>query len=108
MQSKQNKMELTIKEQKRNSLLLREEIKAVSSDGITPRAEELKIKLAEKFNKKPEFVVIKSIKGKFGIRNFEIVAYCYDDESALKRVEPKPKEKKAQAQMKEEGKEKKQ
>ncbi len=108
MQSKQDKMELIIKEQKRNPLLLREEVKAVSSNGITPKAEGLKIKLAEKFNKKPEFVVIKSIKGKFGRRDFDIIAYCYDDESALKRVEPKPKEKKAQAEVKDEGKEKKQ
>ncbi len=99
-------MELTIKEQKRNQLLSREEIKAMSSNGITPKAEELRIKLAEKLNKANELVVIKSIKGKFGRKDFEIVAYCYDDGNALKKTEPKAKKNAPTEAKKEEAKEK--
>ena len=39
-------------------------------------------------------VVIKRVVGNFGSNVFYVEAYVYDNEDAMKKVEPKPKEKK--------------
>ena len=84
-------METADKNRKQNKLLKREEITLTVTSGTTPRTEELKKEIAGKFNSSEEAVVIKSIRGTFGRKDFDVEAYIYDNKEALAKYEPKQK-----------------
>jgi len=98
-------MEIEIKKQEKNLLLSREEIRAEIKEKITPKEEEVKTALAEKLQKSPELVIIKSIYPHFGEQKAFLLAYVYNNIEALKKFEPKikpKKEKVAKSEKKEE------
>ncbi len=88
-------MNITILEEKENSLLNRKEfLLKVDSSGKTPTNEELKKELAQNLKAKPELVVIKNIRQIYGQMTSKAEALLYKDEKSLKETEPRVKEKK--------------
>lgn len=90
---------ITINSEKHNLLLGRKEFSLeVSFPAKIPSKAELQKELAEKQKVNENLVVIKYVQGVYGDRKAKAVAYIYDNEKALKNVEPKKKEKKAPEQ----------
>lgn len=88
------RMELIIKNKKRNELLEREEIRALAKSEITPTMQKTKQAIAETLHANVELVVLERIKGNFGRKEFNVEACIYDNKEALEKTEPKPKAKK--------------
>ncbi len=89
-------MELTIKEQKENPMLLRKEILAhVSFTKATPSNVEVAKAIATKLSASEDAVVVKQIKGGFGSTHAVIKAYVYASKEQKDKIEPKIKVKAA-------------
>ena len=87
---------ITISSEKHNKLLNRKELQLdITFTAQIPSKKELQKQLAEQQKTKESLIVIKDIFGVYGDRRAKVRAYIYDDEKALKDIEPKPKEKKA-------------
>ena len=84
---------MEIKKQFKNSLLGREEIEFLIKENVAPSKEDLKKKLAEKFKKPENSIVIKTIYGNFGKREFLVNVFIYDSEEQKNKIEPKIKSK---------------
>jgi ribosomal protein S24E len=86
--------ELTIKSDKNNALIGREEIVAVVNPQVS--YEETKKLLSEKTKKPVELIVIKRANPEFGKKEAKVEAYIYNSEEIMKKFEPKPKVKKTE------------
>lgn len=88
-------MKLTIKKKKSKPLLSRTEVIAdIEFTQATPSKEELKEKISSSLKTDAKLVVVKRVSTPFGKKNGEVIAYAYNSESDLKRIEPKQKDKK--------------
>lgn len=85
-----------------NPLIERHEIKALSTAEITPSRIFVQETLSKELKKDKELIIIKKINQKYGSQESEIYAFAYDSQEALKKFEPKKKEKKAKAEVKKE------
>ena len=91
-------MELKITEQKENKLLNRKELRAhIDNNGATPKKEDVTAKIAALLNTDKNLVVVETTRQSFGARKSVAYAKVYNSLEDLKKTEPKPKEKKAQA-----------
>jgi ribosomal protein S24E len=92
-------------------LLSRQEIQAkIGYTGKVPSRRELIGELAKKLNAKPELLVIKKIKPRYGLEQADITAYAYASRDWLDKVEKKyilarsePKKEQADSSMAETG-----
>lgn len=88
-------MNVQITEQKNNILLSRKEISAVLTyDKTTPSKEELKKQLAGAMKLDANLMVVKHIYPGFGRNRAAITVYQYENAEAMKKYEPKKKERK--------------
>lgn len=88
-------------EEKQNFLLNRKEVKVIVEAAKNPSYEEAEKIISEKFDTPLELVVIKAIKGKFGMNSFLISAFIYKSKEDKEQFEPKKKEKKEAEQKQE-------
>ena len=89
-------MNLKIISQTEEPLLSRTNIKAlISFEAQTPSTEDVKKQLASATKKDAKLVVVKKISTHYGNKEADVNAYIYTSEEEMKKVEPKPKEKKA-------------
>ena len=79
----------------KNALLKRREIKAIVEADSNPGFENSTSLIANQFKSKPENIVLKNVKSKFGRNTFLIDAYIYDSEEAKEAIETKIKNKEA-------------
>jgi len=86
----------------RNELFKRNEISFKIDAEKTPSFEEMKKKIAEQLKKPEENIDVHSIKGHFGLKQFNVSAYVYDSQEDLKKSEQKKKDKKEPAKKPEE------
>jgi ribosomal protein S24E len=77
-----------------NSLLKRRELELVLTDEKNPGFAKVQKKIAEKFKSSEENVVVKKVASGFGVNEFKVDAFVYEDATAKEDVEPKIKEKK--------------
>ena len=85
------KMELEIIKEKDNPLFKRKEIQAKLEAAVTPNKEEVKKLIAESFSSQPENINVKGIHGKFGTKEFTIIANVYESAEEMKNTESKKK-----------------
>lgn len=89
-------MQLQIIQKKEKPLLSRTEIIAdLSFDAATPKKDELKVKVAESLKSDANLVVVKKVETIFGEKKAKVLAFVYKNEKDMKKIEPKPKVKKA-------------
>ncbi len=84
-------MEITITEEKENSLIGRKEIQAVITHlgDVTPTREAVRAKIAAQINADLDRVVVQSINGHFGEPKSQLTVHCYDNSEAVFVYEPK-------------------
>lgn len=93
-------MEIEITEQKENALFNRKEIKAKIKSESTPSKDEVKKIIAEKLSSPEDGIRIMYIKGKFGVKEFEVSAHVYDSKEqrdATEKMSKKEQEAEAKA-----------
>ncbi len=73
-------------------------------ESVTPSYEEVRKKISSSLNCDEKLIVIKNIYTKFGLKKASVFAYAYKNEESMKKIEPKPKEKKAKTEKPEEAK----
>lgn len=83
--------------QKENILFNRKEIRAEIESEMTPKKQDVEKFLSEKFGIPNENIEVKKISGKFGSKNFEIMAFVYDSKELKEQIEPRQKKKTAPA-----------
>lgn len=92
-------MKIKIEKKEEKPLVEREEIFLKIIDAaITPSKDQVREELAKLIGKPKEEIVVKKISQKFGEQDKFAIVYVYNSEEALKKFEPKKKEKKAEAQ----------
>ena len=89
-------MDLKIIEEKENPLFNRKEIVATIKSDTSPRKEEITKILSEKYSVPINALRILNIKGKFGIKDFQIRASIYPSDKEKNNVERLTKKEKAQ------------
>ncbi len=82
-------------EQKKNSLLSRDELKLDIESQKNPSFEEVAKIIAEKMSKDEESIVVDLIKANFGSSTFRVHAKVYHSKEHKAKFEPKKKEKKS-------------
>ncbi len=84
-------MEITITEEKENSLIGRKEIQAVITHlgDVTPTREAVRAKIAAQINADLDRVVVQSIDGHFGEPKSQLTIHCYDNSETVLVYEPK-------------------
>lgn len=80
----------------RNDLLKRREVKLVINADKNPGVQSAAKMVADKFKSSEDFVVVKTLKSKFGRDTFLIDSFVYDSLEEKERVEPKKKVKKGE------------
>ncbi|MCL6500566.1 MAG: hypothetical protein K6T16_00845 [Candidatus Pacearchaeota archaeon] len=97
-------MDFKIEKQESKPLVEREEILIrVTETDATPSNIQMQEAIAKLTNTPKERIVIKKIAPSFGMREALVSAYVYKSEEALKKFEPKKKEKKIVEAKKEGG-----
>lgn len=86
-----------IKKDFKNGLLKRREIVIEIKHGENPGNEGSRKMIAEQLKADESLIAIKKVEGNFGSDNFVIEAFIYDSAEARDKIEPKKKEKKANA-----------
>lgn len=98
-------MELKIINKKEDPLLSRIIVESeITFESATPSRAEIKTKLAKDLGKDEKLVVIKGIYNSYGLKKAKNIAYVYENEEYLKRIEVEKKKdgkKKAPAEAKE-------
>lgn len=89
---------MEIIEDKNNSLLKRREVKVIAEAEKNPSMQEASKIIAEQFKSQEENISVNQIKGKFGRNTFLITAKIYKSKEDKEKTEPKPKEKKGNAE----------
>lgn len=88
-------MTLKIIEKKEQPMLSRIEITGkLEFEGATPSTADVKKQLSSELKVDEKLIVVKSIFTNFGSETADLVAYSYLSEEDMKKIEPKPKEKK--------------
>ncbi|MEM4702889.1 MAG: hypothetical protein QXP53_00140 [Candidatus Pacearchaeota archaeon] len=85
---------MRIEKQEYKPLTSRTEIEAKVEAKITPSNLQIQEELSKKLEKDKELIVVKHIYQSFGKHEAKIIAYVYDSKEALKKFEPKKKERK--------------
>jgi len=80
---------------KKNDLLNRREVKLLTQNTSNPGFDNSVKVISEEFKAKPENIVIKNVKSKFGRDTFLIDAFIYNSVKDKDNIEPKPKVKSA-------------
>ncbi len=89
-------MDITIKNQKENTLLQRQEITGeVTFTGPTPSNKQLQEELTKKLGCPADCIAIRHIFGAFGGGKATFEAVAYKTKEQFDKIEPKKKEKKA-------------
>lgn len=78
----------------RNEMLKRREVEMVIESVGNPGVVGASQQVAKHFKTEEENIALKSVKGSFGSRKFDVVANIYDSVEAKHMIEPKKKEKK--------------
>ncbi len=94
-------MQLKIIQQTKNPLFKRSELQAEVTSEITPKKQNIKDLVSKETSKPVETIVIKTLKGSFGTKNFKISALIYDSIEELKKSEPKSETEKPEEAPKE-------
>jgi ribosomal protein S24E len=81
----------------KNELMKRQEIEVLMSAEKNPGFLEAQKKIAQHFKAEEDRVVVKQVKGKFGLKEFDVKAMIYDSVKDKDTLEVKKKEKKAKA-----------
>ena len=82
-------MELEITGKKENKTLQRQEVEfEIKNAKITPSRKELRPKIAALLGAKETLTVIESINHTFGTNEGKIKVYVYENEKAMKKIEP--------------------
>ena len=84
-------MEITVTEEKENSLIGRKEIRAIITHlgDVTPTREVVRSKIAAQLNADLDRVVVQSINGHFGEPKSQLIVHCYDNSEIVLAYEPK-------------------
>ena len=91
-------MDLKILSKKEEPLLSRTKIEAeVSFDKATPSKSEIRNALAKSLGRDEKLIAVKGIYTGYKVRKAKNVSYAYENEEAMKSIEPKPKENKGAA-----------
>jgi len=89
-------MDIKITEKKEEGPLSRVKLTGeIIFESVTPSYEEVRKKISSSVDCDEKLIVIKNIYTKFGLKKASVSAYAYKNEDAMKKIEPKPKEKKA-------------
>lgn len=91
-------MGLDIIKKELNPLMSRIEVEGIISSDTTPSYEEAKKEFADKMNKNPELIVVKSIYQKYGRLKSIARAFIYENKESMSRFERKKEEKKENAE----------
>ncbi len=84
-------MKIEITEKKNNPLLSRKEIKGVLTfNTATPSNDDAEAALAKQFNIDKNCVRMKKIATRFGASKADFLAFVYNSEEELKKIEPAP------------------
>ncbi len=87
-------MELKIINKKEDPLLSRTKVEAeIVFEKATPSREEIKGKLAKNLGKDEKLIVVKGIYTLYGLKKAKNIAYIYENEEFLKRIEVETKKK---------------
>jgi len=87
-------MEITIINKKEYPLLSRVKVESeIKFDKATPSRDEIKSKLGKELGKEKKLIVVKGIYMEYGLKKAKNMAYIYENEEALKRIEVEKKEK---------------
>lgn len=90
-------MELTITDKHENPYLFRTEMAGkITFTGATPSYDQLKTVLAEQLKVPAQTIAILHVYNKFGATEADFTVHVYQTPEQLAKIEPKPKEKKAQ------------
>jgi len=82
-------MEGSIIKESSNPLLHRREVLlAISYKGATPSRERVREAVVAKLGSDPKLTVVKNIRQEAGMHRVVVVAYVYNNEEAMKRIEP--------------------
>ena len=82
-------MELEITGKKENKTLQRQEVEIeIKNTKLTPSRKELRTKIAALLGAKEELTVIEKIDHTFGTSEGKVKAHVYENEEAMKSVEP--------------------
>jgi len=95
-----DKMEVNIKEEIKNPLFRRKEIKLEVEAEITPSRLEAEKIVCDKLSCKPEVVKLRKIDGSFGSKTFTIIVDLYDSEQDKKEYAPMLKKKEIELEKK--------
>jgi ribosomal protein S24E len=90
-----------ILKERENPLFNRKEVEVNLEIDVTPKIKEAEEFIAKEFSSNAENVKIKSIKGRFGSRNFIITAHIYKSKEEKDKIEPKEKKAKKAEEKKE-------
>jgi len=96
---------MEIKSNIRNELFKRDEIIFLLDAEKTPSFDEMEKKVLEQVKKPKENIDVYSIKGNFGLKQFNIGAYVYDSKEDLEKAEQKTQKQRKQELEKTEKKE---
>lgn len=101
-------MDMKITEKKEEAPLSRVKLTGeIAFESVTPSYEEVRKKISSSLNCDEKLIVIKNIYTKFGMKKASLFAYVYKNEESMKKIEPKPKVKKAKPGEEKPGEEKK-
>ncbi|MEK6913889.1 MAG: hypothetical protein AABW47_04450 [Nanoarchaeota archaeon] len=84
-------MELTVLNKKENPLFNRKEVELNVETNASPKTSEAEEFVAKEFSTNAENVKIKGINGKFGSRNFVVLANIYQSKEEKDKIETKTK-----------------
>jgi ribosomal protein S24E len=91
-------MQLKIINKKDDPLLSRCRVESeISFEKSTPPEEEIKDELAKALGKDKKLIVLKHVYNEYGLKKANGMAYVYENEESLKRIERQKKAKKAKA-----------
>ena len=94
-------MTLKILHEKYSKLIDRKELELeVTFDKSTPSNLEIKKEIASKLKTKEDLVAVKNIHQLFGLKKARIIAYVYNKEEQVKRLEAKKEKKKKEEKKK--------
>jgi len=84
---------MNIKKEFKNNLLKRIELEFDYESDSNPGYEGVKKVVSEKYKADEGLIVVKKVSGNFGSNEFNVIVFIYENSDAMKKAEPKPKEK---------------
>lgn len=77
-----------------NALFNRKEVEAIVESEVTPKTEEALELISEKYSMPKDNIKIKGVYGKFGTKEFRILAHVYKSKQDKEKIETKTKQEK--------------